>query len=339
MSETVLVTGGTGFFGTHFLLQLLQQGFVVRTSVRDLSKVANVKKSLELLGINRKTLDENLHFFKADLIKDDGWKEAISGSDYVLHVASPVPLQLPKDENVIIEPAVEGTLRVIKLSEQYGVKKLIFTSSFAAIAYGQADRRVFTEKDWGIPENVPQVYHKSKILAEKAAWDYVKSSSSNMKFTVINPVGTFGPTLPEGPAPLTHEILNRLLSGSMVLGAPKFNFGVVDIRDVVKIHIQALKMPSTDNERYLLAAGDGETSALELAQLLAKNIHDGREAKLPTREIPTMFLRFVGLFLPQVRQFLPALHERKLYNTEKARKAFNWIPIDVDTSLLESIKK
>lgn len=336
MSETVLVTGGTGFVGGHCILQLLQEGYNVRTTIRDLKKEDALRDMLKKLNISEDVLKTKFQVFQADLVSDQGWPEALEGCDYVHHVASPLPLEQPIDEEEIIKPAKEGTLRVIRFSEKAGVKKLVFTSSFAAIGYGHPDEKYLTEKDWAIPEKAPNAYIKSKGLAEKAAWEYLKTSGSNMKFTTINPTAIFGPKLPGGN-PATSQIMEKLLDGSMALGCPKFSFGIIDVRDVAKIHLLAMKLDSSDNQRYLLTSRSEECSLLDIANVIRKNVDEEKGKKLPTRELPTILFRFLGLFSPQVKNMLSIIRDKKRYNGQKAKKDFSWEPIDLEKSIMDTV--
>jgi len=233
--SVILVTGGSGFVGGHVILQLLEAGHDVRTTVRSLAKEPAVRDTLARAGA--KTPDR-LTFVAADLNQDAGWAEAVAGCDYVQHVASPFPLAQPKDENDLIRPAVDGTLRVLRAARDAGVKRVVLTSSFAAIGYGHGDRAAaYTEADWtNVDGPAVQPYMKSKTLAERAAWDFIEREGNGLELAVVNPVGIFGPVLNEDLS-TSIEIIKRMLEGSLP-GAPRLYFGVVDVRDVAGMQIK-----------------------------------------------------------------------------------------------------
>jgi len=217
MPQTVLVTGGSGFIGSHCILQLLAAGHQVRTTIRSLKREADVRAMLKVGGAE---LGERLSFFAADLESDAGWREAVAGCDYVLHVASPLPPSVPKHEDDLIVPAREGTLRVLRASRDAGVKRVVVTSSFAAIGYGHKVRETpFTEADWTDPTGDDVApYTKSKTLAERAAWDFLAREGGGLELSVINPVGVFGPVLgPDYSASIL--LVQRMMEGAMP-GAP-----------------------------------------------------------------------------------------------------------------------
>lgn len=262
--ETVLVTGGSGFLGVHTLLQLLQLGYMVRTTVRSLTKKESVIHALQEGGI---TDISALSFYEADLISDEGWKEAVSGCDYVLHVASPFPASDPEDEMELIIPARDGALRVLKAAAQAGVKRVVLTSSFAAVGYSpKPDDHIFTEEDWTHPEDTKQAYIKSKTIAEKAAWDFINTTDGEMELTVINPVGIFGPTLGGISSASVDVVIKGILNGA-IKESPSFTMGVVDVRDVADLHIKAMLVPEAKGERFI-ATTDEIVSFYDVAQLI-----------------------------------------------------------------------
>lgn len=260
----VLVTGGTGFLGVHTILALLKQGFTVRTTLRTLSRKNEILNALREGGIS--TFDQ-LSFYQADLLSDDGWDEAAQGCDYVLHVASPFVAEQPKDENELIIPAREGTLRALKASSKAGVKRVVLTSSFAAIGYSiDPKNHVFTELDW-TDENAPiQPYIKSKTIAEKAGWEFIKNDTSAMELTVINPVGIFGPALGGISSASLDSVVKGIVEGTIRENEP-FTFGVVDVRDVANIHIKAMLHHDAAGERFL-ATSAGAMSFYDVAELV-----------------------------------------------------------------------
>jgi nucleoside-diphosphate-sugar epimerase len=317
----VLVTGGSGFIGSHCILQLLAAGHEVRTTVRSLKREGDVRALLKEGGAEP---GARLSFFAADLEKDAGWAEAVAGLEYVLHVASPLPPSLPKNEDELIVPAREGTLRVLRASREAGVKRVVQTSSFAAIGYGHPERETpFDESIWTDPNaGDVQPYPKSKTLAERAAWDFIAREGGNLELAVVNPVGVFGPVL--GPDYSTSIlVVQRLMDGAMP-GCPRLYFGVVDVRDVAALHVRAMTDPAAKGERFLAVAGDF-MSILEIAKILKG--HMGAFAKrVPTRQLPDWLVRLAAMRDPAVKLILPELGKKKNATNEKARRLLGWAP-------------
>lgn len=318
----VLVTGGTGFVGAHCLIALLAAGYEVRTTVRDLAREDNVRAMLRQGGAGE--VGERLTFARADLNEDVGWTQAVLGCDYVLHVASPYPSTVPRDENELIAPARNGALRVLRAARDAGVRRVVLTSSFAAIGYGVKPRSTpFNEKDWtNLGTAAVQPYQKSKTLAERAAWDFVAREGDGLELAVVNPVGVYGPVL--GPDYSTSIILvKRLLEGS-VPGCPDLWFGAVDARDVADLHLRAMTDPAACGERFVATAGDFLT-VLQIARVL--KAHMGEAArKVPVRTVPNWLLRLVGLVDAEVKGVLPELGKYKNASNEKARRLLGWQP-------------
>ncbi|MGO8792851.1 MAG: SDR family oxidoreductase [Terriglobia bacterium] len=318
----VLVTGGTGFLGTHCLIQLLAAGHETRATVRNLAREDDVRAMLRKGGAG--DVGNRLTLFAADLNADAGWAEAAAGCDYVLHAASPFPSAMPRDENELIVPARDGALRALRAARDAGVKRVVLTSSFAAIGYGFKGRTAaFTEEDWtNLGDTSVQPYQKSKTIAERAAWDFIVREGGGLELTVVNPVGIFGPVL--GPDYSTSIlIVKRLLDGS-IPGCPDLWFGAVDVRDVADLHLKAMTDPAARSERFLSTAGDF-ISILQIAHIL-KDALGGAARKVPTRSLPTWVLRIVGLFDPQVKLVLPELGKHQNASSEKARRLLGWSP-------------
>jgi nucleoside-diphosphate-sugar epimerase len=327
--ELVLVTGGSGFIGAHCILQLLQAGYQVRTTVRSLSREADVRAMLRTGGVDA---GDRLSFAAADLTGDTGWPEAVAGCAYVLHVASPFPPSLPKHEDELIIPAREGALRVLRASRDAGVKRVVLTSSFAAIGYRQKPQKApFTEESWTDPNGDDvRPYVKSKTLAERAAWDFIAKEGGALELSVVNPVGVFGPVL--GPDYSTSILLvQRLMDGAMP-GCPRLIFGVVDVRDVADLHIRAMTNPAAKGERFLAVTGDFMTIQ-EIARVLKARM--GAAAKrVPTNQIPDFLVRLAAMRDPAVQQILPELGKSKNASNEKARRLLGWTPRSREDSIV-----
>ena len=318
----VLVTGGTGFVGAHCLLQLLAAGHETLTTVRNLARESEMRAMLRQGGAGE--VGKRLTVFPADLNADAGWAAAAAGCDYVLHVASPFPSTAPKDENELIAPARGGALRVLRAARDAGVKRVVLTSSFAAIGYGAKGRTTaFTEADWtNLEDPSVQPYQKSKTIAERAAWDFIAREGGGLELAVVNPVGVLGPVL--GPDYSTSILfVKRLLDGS-VPGCPDLWFGAVDVRDVAELHLKAMTDPAARGERFLATSGDF-VSVLQVARMLKDALDEGAR-KVPTRRLPNWLLRVIALLDPQVRGVLPELGKRKNATNEKARRLLGWAP-------------
>lgn len=327
--ELVLVTGGSGFIGAHCILQLLQAGYRVRTTVRSLSRRDDVLAMLREGGAEP---GEALEFAAADLTSETGWPEAVSGCRYVLHVASPFPPGVPKDENEIIIPARDGALRVLRAARDAGVSRVVLTSSFAAIGYGQPHREhPFTEQDWTDPNGDDvRPYVKSKTLAERAAWDLVAREGGSLELSVVNPVGVFGPVL--GPDYSTSILLvQRLMDGAMP-GCPRLYFGGVDVRDVADLHLRCMTNPAAKGERFLAVAGDF-VSVAEIARILKRGMGEAAR-RVPTMQLPDFMVRLAALRDPAVQQILPELGKRRNATNAKAREKLGWSPRSVEESIL-----
>ena len=319
--STVLVTGGSGFIAGYCILQLLQAGHQVRATVRNLSREAEVRATLAVGGAGS---GDRLTFVAADLTSDAGWAEAVAGCDYILHLASPFPPTLPKHEDDLIVPAREGALRVLRTARDAGVKRVVLTSSFAAIGYGQRGRTTpFDETSWTDSDGPDvQPYAKSKTLAERAAWDFVAREGGALELSVVNPVGVFGPVL--SPDYSTSILLiQRLMDGDLP-GCPRLYFGVVDVRDVADLHILAMTSPAAKGERFLAVSGDF-MSIVDIAKVLKERL--GPTARrVPTRQIADWLVRLAALRDPSVKQILPELGKVKNATSAKAQRLLGWHP-------------
>lgn len=310
---TVLVTGGTGFLGVHTVLQLLQQGYEVKTTLRSLSKKDTIIKALEEGGI---TDFSHLSFIEADLTNDNNWDEAVKDCDYVLHVASPFPAQDPKDENELIIPARDGALRVLKASRDAGVKRVVLTSSFAAVGYSKNIKdHIFTEEDWTDVNAELPAYIKSKTVAEKSAWEFIEKEGNGLELSVINPVGIFGPAVGGITSASLDIAVSGILHGTLNY-TPTFTMGVVDVRDVVDIHIKTMLSPKAAGERFI-ATSDGVMSFYDVAELFKK-------------ERPQ--------YAENIQKLEPIGEEfYKEMSNEKAKAILDWNPRSREEALLASV--
>jgi len=321
-SETVLVTGGTGYVGSHCILQLLQKGYNVKTTLRSMKRKGEVLEMMKTAGVI--SLDK-LTFIETDLTKDANWDEAVKGCKYVLHVASPIAATMPKDENEMIRPAVDGTLRVLKAARDGGVKRVVITSNFGAIGYSHKDpNTIITEEEWTNPAQKDlSAYSRSKVLAERAAWDFMHREGGDLELSVINPVFILGPSL--GPnSPSGFDLLNMLLSGKMK-AVPNIPFNIIDVRDVADLHIRAMTNPDAKGQRFLAMAG-GKITMPEIALLLKNKMPDVAK-KVSTRTLPNWVMYVAALFNKQAKDAAHLLKVSRKLSTAKVKKVLGWMPM------------
>ena len=332
-SNLVLVTGGTGFIATHCIIQLLKAGYKVKTTIRSKSREADVYDMLRTGGMEPAS---SLSFAVTDLMKDDGWQQAIEGCDFVLHVASPFPAGIPASEDELIIPARDGALRVLRASRDAGVKRVVLTSSFAAIGYGhEQTERPFTEEDWTDPgkKNIT-AYVKSKTIAEQAAWDFIKKEGGSLELSVVNPVGVFGPVL--GPDYSTSvQLVKRLMDGSLK-GCPRMTFGIVDVRDVADLHLKAMTIEAAKGERFL-AIGGNFMSMLEMAKVLKEKMGEAAK-RVPTKVLPNWMVKLASLFDPAIKQIVPELGKIKSASNAKAKNVLGWSPRSNEEAIVATAK-
>ena len=324
--EKVLVTGATGFIGLHCIQQLLNQGYQVNGSLRSMDRKSEVIESLE----NNSTSVEHLSLFELDLMSDDGWDTAMEGCDYVLHVASPFVLS-NESLDFFVKPAVEGATRALKFAQKNNVKKVVLTSSFAAVGDTFDGTVSFDESHWSDTTNDRMSHYSiSKTLAEKAAWDYIKDNDVDFKLSVINPTAVIGPSLSKDIG-VSNSLILRLLNGSMPALA-KIHIGYVDVRDVAKAHILAMTNSAADGERFIVS--EKEMWLHESAQVL---INAGYKA--PSRVMPNWFLKIMAMFNGDMVTISKMAGKSRDCHSTKAKDVLDWNPIPAEDSILETAKQ
>jgi nucleoside-diphosphate-sugar epimerase len=326
--QTVLVTGGSGFLGGWCVIEALRRGCSVRTTVRDLSREAQVRAAVG----SEVDPGDRLTVLAADLTNDEGWAEAVGGCDHVLHVASPFPPKQPKDPDELIVPAREGTLRVLRAGLDAGVKRVVVTSSVAAVRLAdESEPRPLDERDWTDPDSPGLTpYVRSKTIAERAAWDLVRERGEEDRLAVVNPGAILGPVLNDDLS-YSLQSVQRLLEG--VPGAPKLGFSVVDVRDVADLEIRAMTAPEAGGERFIAA-----TQFLWMAEIgavLRERLGE-RASKVPTRTLPNVLVRGMALFDPGIRSVVGGLGKRTDLSSEKARSSLGWAPRPVEDTIAET---
>ena len=331
--KKVLLTGASGYIGKHIALQLLNQGYEVRASVRNLSKSSEVIDAVTPHLLDKSNLDARLTFVELDLEKDSGWDAALQGIDVLMHTASPFPIASPKDENDLIRPAVDGTLRAMKAAKAAGVKRVILTSSVAAV-YGcelPAGKNEFDENIW-TDVNHPigrGAYTKSKTMAERAAWDFIEKQAPEIALTTINPVLVLGAPLDKNFGS-SISIVERILKGKDPM-LPDLLFSIVDVRDVAQMHVDAINNNATRGERLIAAS---ETySFVGIAKYL-KSVYPN--SKVKTGKAPGILIKFLSLFDGEIKAILPQLGRAMDISSAKATKLLGITFISVQVTLRES---
>ncbi len=327
MTGTVLVTGGSGYIAGFLIRQLIEQGWTVNTTIRNLGREADVRGWLDVDN-------SRLHFFAADLMNDAGWAEAMTGCSHVAHVASPLPMHAPKNDDELIVPARDGALRAVRFAKAAGVKRLVMTSSVAAISYGQRGKTVFTEADWtDVTSPDAYAYVKSKTIAERAARGWVAAEGDGLEFCTVNPALVLGPLLsPDFSTSL--EAIKKLLEGSMP-GLPDIGFGIVDVRDVADMHVRCLTAPNMAGERFI--ASGPFTKLTEVAAILKGGLGEqGR--KVPTRRLPSWLVRIFAKFDPVVGQIVGELGNVREQDASHARAVLGWMPRPAADSILDTAR-
>lgn len=327
--STVLVTGGSGFLGMHTIIQLLERGHDVRATVRSPAREPQVRDALTAAGVDS---GGRLSFSVADLLSDAGWSDAAAGADYVLHIASPFPGGAPDHEDDLIVPAREGTLRVLRAAHEARVRRVVVTSSFAAVGYGrEPGDHVLTEVDWTDPDADIGAYIKSKAIAERAAWDYVEARPDAPELAVINPVGIFGPVLGADRS-ASIGMISGLLDGSMAEGMPRLAFAVVDVRDAADLHVRAMTHPAAAGERFIAAAGDSVWLA-DIARILRDRLPDVA-ARVPTTEIPDDVLREAAKTNPALEPMAREVGRLRHLSAAKAQRVLGWRPRPLEETVI-----
>jgi dihydroflavonol-4-reductase len=316
----VLVTGITGYIGQHCAAELLRQGYEVVGTIRSSTKGDSTRGE-----IARVAPIENLSFVEADLLSDKGWDIALNGCTYVLHIASPFVLKVPKDENELITPAVEGTKRVIAAAQKSGIKRLVLTSSISAIFAGKNTGKYGTA-DWSDVKANIGAYAKSKTLAELAAWKAVEHGS--MELTVINPGAVYGPSLGANDGSSVKMIKDMIAGRTPMI--PDLAMGMVDVRDVAKLHVAAMTAEGAAGKRFIACTAE----PVEFSTL-AKILKAAGYSKVSTRKAPTFLLKIIGIFDKEIKGVLPFVGKKASFDNSETFKVLNWKPTPIDSSIKE----
>ncbi len=318
----ILVTGASGFIAQHVILDLLRSGYDVRGTLRSLARAD------EVLGVLKRSAPEadgRLSFVETNLESDAGWNAAAAGVAAVMHVASPIPLEQPKDKDALVGPARDGALRVLRAARDEGVRRVVMTASIASVVdgHGASNGRVFTEADWTVPDGRGVTpYARSKTLAERAAWDFVAREGSHLSLTTILPGLVFGPVL-SADYGVSPEVIRRLLAGE-VPGAPRIGWSIVDVRDVARMHVLALESDAAQGERFVCT-----NDFLWMADIAAvlREACPTHAKKVPKNTVPDFVLKLMGLRDPVVRSLVAELGRTVTVSHDKAARLLGWTPL------------
>lgn len=323
--KTVLLTGASGFIAKHICVRLLDAGFNVRASLRSLDRADEVHDTVLSHVENKACIGDRLSFVELDLNSDDGWAGAMDGVDVLMHTASPFPMEQPDDENQLIKPAVEGALRAVKAAHAANIERVVMTSSSVAITNTQkGEYEFYDETDWSDLGGNVTPYIKSKTLAEKAVWDYVRDDVPTLQVTMINPSFVLGPALDSNYG-TSLQVIERLLQAKDP-AVPNFGFPTVHVHDVAEMHIKAISTPASVGKRIC-----GVSSFMwfpEMAKIIAGEYPKN---KIPTRVAPDLLIRFLGIFDKSIRQqVIPNLNIRNNISNQRAKEilGIDFIPVD-----------
>ena len=320
--KKVFVSGGSGYIAMYCIKILLEKGYDVVTSVREESQIDLVKKSLHKHNVAL----ENLKFTILDLLKDEGWDDALKGCEYVLHVASPV-IPGDVDEDSLVKPAVEGMTRCLKAAIKNGAKKFVQTSSYAAI-YGN-DKSEHGDNDWTDLSNKNLLpYEISKTKSEKKMWEMVEKS--DITACAINPVLVLGPSL-SGVLSMSNRLtIKKLFNLPFV---PDMAISVVGVMDVADAHVRAMESTKSNGKRFLLS--EKTIKLIELTNILKKAGFN----KVPSMVIPNFVFKFLALFIPSIRSVAKRLGTFETLQTKNANELLEWFPNSADTEIINSAKQ
>lgn len=326
---TVLVTGGSGYVGSWAISALLRQGYRVRTTVRHLKREGEVRAAV---AREAGSATERLSFFVADLLRDEGWERAAEGAEYILHVASPLATGEFKGQD-LVRPAREGTLRVMKAGARAGVKRVVMTSSLLAALppAGHDDSRPIDESVWtDLSGKDINNYTRSKTLAEQDAWDFIRQEGGSMTLSTVLPAIIQGPVLGKDFSG-SVAMVAQLLGGKMP-ALPRFGSSIVDVRDLVDLHLKAMTAPEAAGQRF--AAASDFLWMTDIARALREHL-GARATKVPTRVLPDAVVRLLALVHSDLRLLVPNLGLRQEFSSAKAQRLLGWHPRPATRSILD----
>lgn len=331
-NKRILLTGISGFLGSHTAIQLLEKGYEVVGTIRNLHRANSIKS---IIGQHTNSA-HNLKIVEADLNKNELWNELTKNIDFVQHIASPFPRVLPKNESELIEPAKNGVLNILKASSANGVKRVVITSSLASVVYGKSKSETsntFNENSWTDETNKKDTtpYIRSKTIAEKTAWEFIKNNTSGLQLVTVLPGAILGPVLEEDFGTSANLVIKTLDGSSPAV--PKIGFDIIDVRSVADLLIKAMELPNAANQRYI--ASSGYLTFKEVAAILKKH-YPGR--KIPSKELPDFIVKLFSNFETSLKPILIDLGIKRKIDNSKAFKELNWKPLPAEEAVLSCAK-
>lgn len=331
MQKKVLVTGITGFVGQHCAVELINNGYTVKGSLR------NINRKEEVLNGLSKVVDTEgkIEFVTLDLLKDEGWDEAMEGVDFVLHVASPFVVREPKDESELIKPAVEGTLRALRAAQKAGIKRVVLTSSIVSMMGVAKGYKAINQDSWTDEKSSKiSAYIKSKTIAEKAAWAFVNNQTGdhNIELAVVNPGPIYGPTLTGNLSGESLSAIADMIQGKMP-AVPPASCSMSDVRDIAKVHVLAMENEDAEGKRFITTT-EKPYSFQDLAKIMKANGYE----KVSTAQAPAFLLKLVSLFnrdLKGMRAFIGNTIDADISLT---KETLGWEPIDIEKTIADTAK-
>jgi dihydroflavonol-4-reductase len=328
--KKIFISGGSGYLALHCIKLALEKGYRVKTSVR------NESKKVEVLNAIKDYLKkpEDLEFCILDLLNDQGWNESMIGCDFLLHTASPFPFKQPKNEQDLIKPAVQGTIRALNAAKTADIKRLVITSSVASIAFGHNKKNItVSHKDWtntNSPKGI-DAYIKSKTYAEKAAWEFVnKDENSSMKLTTIHPSGIFGAPIGNNISGTSMNFIEQFITGK-IPACPNITFGFTNVKEVAKLHIESLANSNSENKRIICSYSE-PIEMLEVAKFLRESGFN----KAPSKKIPDFVVKMMALFSSDMKSMKTYLGVKTKFDISQTKEIFDWNPISIKDTIVES---
>lgn len=326
----VLVVGGSSFIASHIILQLLKKGYLVRTTLRTMSRQDEVREMMKNGGATDNEI-EKLSFVQADLTSDKNWDDAMKNVDYVIDVASPTPSKDAQTLDEMVKPAKEGLLLIMQSAKKAKVKKFVLTSAFGAVGMGQNKNSAYTEEDWSnLNGKGIHPYQISKTIAEKEAWKFTETN--NMRMTAINPVGVMGPTLGKDHSHSNVSII-QMLQGKMK-NLPKIYSDYVDVRDVASLHILAMESDAANGNRYIASTAEN-LSMRDIAEILKKNFPNYAD-KISTNEVPNLLVKTIAKLSnqSQLKMIASLVGKNMSTSNKKATEQLNWQPRSAEEAIV-----
>ena len=327
--DKVFVSGGSGYIALHCIAKLIKKGYFVKTSIRSINRKQEIIDSIsKVVDCNQK-----LEFCQLDLLKDDGWDDALIGCKYVLHTASPVSLLLSNNPDDLIEPAVNGLERCLNSAIKNNVKRFVMTSSFSAIGAGSKEKEI-DDTNWTDLNNLNiSPYDISKTMAEKFLWEYASKldKSKNIEVCSINPVIVVGPSLSEDVG-VSNTVVKKLLDGTSPM-VPRFGLHLVDVKDVADMHLEAMINPKAAGKRFLLCSES--LWFKEVSNILRSNNFN----KAPKFTAPNLLVKILAMFDKELKIVLFYLGFKNKLNSNNAKKILSWKPEKVNQAIIDTAKQ